>query len=490
MDLALAKRGVEIASTLEFDNENRITNDLLDHAIRPLVELLKIAIDIELLDEDSYDKVFMDCNHWELGMDAVAALAKLQADDAIKTIVAFANKITKIGYAPDWNFERFPNEIQNFTPSAAETLMQEVLNPNWNVDTRIGIMAGVVNLANKEAGAKALIVPWMKQGLEDAANQPIRINTALMTASIELGLIELAEDIERAFSIDRIDCGMIGNWDVARRDLQVPGIGLQMPKKPYDSRDELRAFLGVGCFSKVPVFMLNKVQEEEAQAYLKTAQTVFERSPQGKAVLKENERAWIVQKFLLIGVYDLGVTVDRMSLNHINAILLSLFPSKVILEAEYFGDTIDILVAFWQFVDCVHHIESAAPIANHIANLRWEFRNAMSNPRNFELAKDLTTMGQAAGFDMSTQEETKATMKSQNETVVGYQEKPLANSSYASQDLRRADQPHLLDSQNIVSSMNRKQRNSLLDKKRKNKKGGDERGHSTMSGGDTWVPLP
>ena len=97
---------------------------------------------------------------------------------------------------------------------------------------------------------------------------------------------------------------------------------------------------------------------------------------------------------------------------------------------------------------------------------------AMSNPRNFELAKGLTMMGQAAGFDMSTQEGTKATMKSQNETVVGYQGKPLANSSNASQNQRRADQPHLLDSQGIVSSMNRKQRDSLLEKKRKNKKRG------------------
>lgn len=232
-------------------------------------------------------------------------------------------------------------------------------------------------LASADSGAMARIIPLIKQALDDAANLPIRVNTALMTTSIELGLIELAEVIEHAFSIDRIDCAMIGGWEIARRDLHVPGLGLPMPLKPYNSLDTLRAFMGVGCFSKVPVFMHGKVIEEDAMKYLETAQKVFERSPQGRAVLKDNERALAVYEFLLLGVYGLGVTVDRMSLKHVNKILLTLYPTKVALDLDLCDDTIDKLEAFWRFVDCVHHLEFAAPIADHIADLRTEFRHAM-----------------------------------------------------------------------------------------------------------------
>ena len=271
---------------------------------------------------------------------------------------------------------------------------------------------------------------------------------------IDWKLDAFSESIERAFSSNRIDCGMAGQWDEVRRMLHVEGLGLPMPEKPFNSMDDFRKKVGIGCFSDNVIFMLGEIQEKEAREYLDNAARAFERSDEGKGLTKPIVRNGYVHNFLELGLHSLGVTVDSMTLQDVREILLEIYPRKVSMGSEDCQEALDEVSAFWKFVDRVHAVEDAKRIGAEIRALHSEFRREMDDPRNFGPAKSMVMAGKAEGFDMATQEGAQAFMQVYNARL--------------SADRFDSSITHSTDS--LVMGMSRKQRKKLLGKKKKKRK--------------------
>ncbi len=239
-----------------------------------------------------------------------------------------------------------------------------------------------------------------------------------------------------------------------------------MPKEPHHSMDDLVIAVGIGCFSKKPLFFNGELHEKNAETYLQNATRAFANSVEGKSVLENDEEPWMVYRFLELALDYLGVTVESMSLADVEELILDVFPRKVSSEAKKCNGMIVQLAAFWRFVDRVYDVKLASKIAARLEKLKGQFRDAMTDSSNFGLAKSMVMAGNAAGFDMTTQE-------GLNDFMVAY------NSGITKQNQQRTDSPQTLQpptrapmqtpppSVNSVTGMSRKQRKKLLGKKKK-----------------------
>jgi hypothetical protein len=82
----------------------------------------------------------------------------------------------------------------------------------------------------------------------------IQFNTTVLVELVELRAVDAAEVIEQAFANDCLDIGKMGNWEDVRQELGVEGLGLDMPKDPYNSLGDLTRQVGMGIFSDQPIF--------------------------------------------------------------------------------------------------------------------------------------------------------------------------------------------------------------------------------------------
>ncbi len=175
-----------------------------------------------------------------------------------------------------------------------------------------------------------------------------------------------------------------------------------MPNCPVDSLRDFRLKMGVGTFSDKPLFLVGDVDEPAWDEYLTRARDSFLKSKYAIGSIGRLSGGH-ASVFLELGLRYLGVHVDNMRVSDAREILIELYPHKVSQLASESDQTIDELVAFWQFCDQVHHIANASKIAKKIGHWREELREAMSNHQNFGLAKSLFLSGSEAGFDLKTE---------------------------------------------------------------------------------------
>jgi hypothetical protein len=61
-------------------------------------------------------------------------------------------------------------------------------------------------------------------------------------------------------------------------------------------------------------------------------------------------------------------------------------------------------MAFWEYLEREFLLPQARAVLNLLAKIEPDFKSLMSDPSRFGMAKSFFTMGQAAGFDMTSQE--------------------------------------------------------------------------------------
>ena len=276
-----------------------------------------------------------------------------------------------------------------------------------------------------------------------------------MALAIDWKLVEAAEAIERAFALNKIDCGYTGDWEDVRKELCVKGLGLPMPPKPFNSVDDFRRKIGIGCFSEQALLNMGEFDDDAVEKYLERACREFAVSREGMEILGEHGQASNVHMFLDIAINLCAVTVDTMTVEDVREILLQIFPRKVSMEAEFCEEVVAEIGAFWRFVDRVYDVEHANEIANSVIGLTSRFRDAMSDSSNFGMAKSMFMMGDQAGFDMMSQE-------GRNEFMVAYNE-----SLYFDHRADQAPPPPMSVEQ---KRLDRKQRKKLLAAKTRSKK--------------------
>jgi hypothetical protein len=148
---------------------------------------------------------------------------------------------------------------------------------------------------------------------------------------------------------------------------------------------------------------------DEGQAAFETFQeTLLERfaqSPEGQAHCQaESDMGFWAAQLMYYGYQYEGRSVPQMRVGDVQTVVTELFPRKISLRSpEEADDTIPELVAFWTYLKREFKLPQADAVLEFLHEVEPDFPDLMNDSSNFGMAKSIVSMGQAAGFDMTTQ---------------------------------------------------------------------------------------
>jgi hypothetical protein len=160
-------------------------------------------------------------------------------------------------------------------------------------------------------------------------------------------------------------------------------------------------------------------QEKRLAHYREQLVTLFEKSPEGQALLDEDVSLFWADTMLDFSLRYLGVTPPDMSPEDLREILFDLIPAKVSAPPEDAHEAVRELHAFWTFLQREFGLESAAACLKLLDDkAARKLERAMGDPRNFGMAKSIVAMGRERGFDMTTEEGINRWMETYNAEVM------------------------------------------------------------------------
>lgn len=336
-----------------------------------------------------------------LPVTAWRALADLEAPAAVDELVEML--FTWDDPEDDWVSDDFPLVFGKIGEPAIEPLVDLFKDVDASGFVRDTAVRGLRQVAEYHADTRDRIISLLSDHLAHACASDIDCNTYALKELVELYAVESAETIERAFAADLLDVGAIGDWEVIRRDLGVEGLGLKMPEHPYNSMKEYQIRMGVGIFSKDPIFITPEPDQGAADAYFERAHATFSRSPEAQQVVERNGRLHWYNKLLSYGVICCYEIVDRMTADT---------HADFLRDAMRFtnwnlAEIIDELKLFWQYLKRVYRLPQAESILQWLAaeDLIDEVKQEAAFATQFDAAKsEVITMVENGRFDMSTDE--------------------------------------------------------------------------------------
>jgi hypothetical protein len=100
-----------------------------------------------------------------------------------------------------------------------------------------------------------------------------------------------------------------------------------------------------------------------------------------------------------------GDTLSEASVLDVGEVVFELIPRKVSVEPEVAPELIAELRSFWEFLGREYRLPQAGAIIKLLSDQSiLKLKNLLADPRNFGMAKTFFMQGQAAGFNMTTQE--------------------------------------------------------------------------------------
>ena len=132
----------------------------------------------------------------------------------------------------------------------------------------------------------------------------------------------------------------------------------------------------------------------------------FAQSPEGQERFKADpDMGFWAAQLMYYGYQYEGKAVPRMTVGDVQTVVTELFPRKISLHSpEQADDAIPELLAFWKYLKREFHLPQSDAVLEFLREVEPDFPGMMNDPSNFGMAKSFFTMGQAAGFDMTTQE--------------------------------------------------------------------------------------
>ncbi len=164
--------------------------------------------------------------------------------------------------------------------------------------------------------------------------------------------------------------------------------------------------------------------EEDEAAFETLQETLLERfaqSPEGRERLAADpEMGFWAGQLIYYGYQYEGATVPQMTVADVRTVVTGLFPRKISLQSpEQADDAIPELVAFWKYLGREFRLPHADAVLEFLRDVQPDFPGMMNDPSNFGMAKSIFAMGQAAGFDMTSQEGMNAFMLAYNANLLG-----------------------------------------------------------------------
>ncbi len=378
-----------------------------------------------------------------LPVTAWRTLADLRAEEAVEPLVDLVRSLD--GDLDEWMLDDLPLVFAKIGKSAFDPLAELARDRDFTSETRSIAVAGLAEIAKAHPEVRDDVVEILTEILA-AREDDVELNSNVLVELVELNASEAAEVIERAFSENRVDVGAIGDWDEVRRQLGVEGLGLSMPEHPVNSIEGIRRGMGIGIFSKVAVFP-EEVDYEAADEYYEKAGEAFSKSPEAQQIRdKYGDIGWY-QLLLEFGVNYLGEIVDGMTLGSVREFVLEYVPRKVSTEPSSAPEIIEELTKFWQFLGREYNLPQAKEIVDWLSaeGRSEELEAELADERNFGMAKSMMMMGQAAGFDMTTQE-------GLNEFLLAYNSQLRANRLNATTPPADASPPRAVSPPSAASS--------------------------------------
>lgn len=349
-----------------------------------------------------------------LPVTAWRSLADLEAHDAVDPLIDLLFELNDA--SEDWTLDELPCVFGRIGAPAIPSLMSLAGAVDAPEHLRSVAAIGMRYVAEYHHESRDPIVAHLTELLSQASPEEIDFNTTLLCELVELKAVEAAETIERAFSHNLLDIGMMGDWEEVKGMLGVKGLGLKMPEKSFNSMDILRIRMGMGVFSKKSIFQFDgRVDQDAARAYYLRAEDAFSASREGQEQIQRHGRLVIYKYLLQFGVHELREIVDGMSVESVEDFVFEQLPHRGATVADARA-ILDEMIFFWEFMAREYTTPNAIAIVERLkADGQVDrLRKSMSDPSNFCHAKSIFLMGLEAGFDMNTPEglaEFNATLK-------------------------------------------------------------------------------
>jgi hypothetical protein len=339
-----------------------------------------------------------------LPITAWRTLADLKCTESVEPLIGM---LCDLEYGDDWSLEELPHVFGKIGKPAIASLVRLANDAEKLSFVRIIAAEGLRRVAEYHPESRDQVVAHLTVMMTNAAETEIELNSSVLVALVELQAVEAAEAIERAFSGNRLDVGMIGDWEEVRKRFGVEGLRLEMPKHPFNSIAQFRTRMGIGIFSDEPIFDEGERETEAEQAYYERAGTLFSKSKEAEQVVEcVGELQWL-KMFLEFGIQYRGEIVDEMTLASVKEFVFDHVPRKVSAKAESAASLILELTKFWEYVDRVFDLPAAKSIIEWLNTdgLADQLETEMADPANFGIAKSFVMAGIAAGYDMTSQQD-------------------------------------------------------------------------------------
>lgn len=206
--------------------------------------------------------------------------------------------------------------------------------------------------------------------------------------------------------------------------------------------------------------------EKAFDRYSRSLVGAFVASPEGKMhVAKHGSTGFWAERLVDFGFNYIGVTPPHMKASDLREIVTDYFPRKVSLQSpEDAEDTIPELIAFWRFLGREFALDASEAALSYLAKIQPSFVKIMNDPSKFGMAKSFFMKGEAAGFDMTDQDQMHMFVAAYNASVAAEQEEASSGSTLKSESI--GEDPRV--KRNRARSLRR--RIAAISKKRPGKK--------------------
>jgi hypothetical protein len=171
-----------------------------------IADLIRMATDPKLnwADDDSLD-AWAPIHAWR-------ALGQLRAAEAVEPLLSLHDELED----NDWILEEMPLVYGLIGPPAVPALSAYLADPRHDLWSRVAAANGLVKIAQQHPEARAAAIAAIDNVLERHADNDEALNGSLVSDLIDLGAVEAAPTIERAFAADDVDLMVVGDWEDAQ----------------------------------------------------------------------------------------------------------------------------------------------------------------------------------------------------------------------------------------------------------------------------------
>lgn len=149
--------------------------------------------------------------------------------------------------------------------------------------------------------------------------------------------------------------------------------------------------------------------EKAVYRYIERLAALFEKSPEGQALLAQDEDAdlWWANVMLEYAMIYVEASPPEITTDDLREVLFDLFPRKVSTPEGFDGEkVVRTLRAFWSFLKREFGLPNADACLRFLDDrTARRMDKEMNDPSNFGMAKTVVMMGAERGFDMGKQED-------------------------------------------------------------------------------------